>query len=259
MRPAVRSFVDMEGKTRAFWVLGLLLCIDLFLSVTYLFTYESSSQYLAGAFHLDHEKNIPSTYSAIKLVFAALAVFACISVDVKSKRARGLLSRPQLWLIIGSVLLLMGFDEYLTYHERLKSAIFELGIMAPGETTIAGYAWPWTVYGAAFVLFVGVPVAFLTRRAFSRHRCLFRLLLLAGVVFVAGAIGFENLRVYSIHFHGAMAANVLVILEETCEMVAVSLVVFVFMRYRGERLLELDPVEESLTVPSFAREEAAGS
>jgi hypothetical protein len=42
-------------------------------------------------------------------------------------------------------------------------------------------------------------------------------------------------------------------------MVAVSLVVFVFLRYRGERLLELESVDESLAVPSLTREGAAES
>jgi drug/metabolite transporter (DMT)-like permease len=249
----------MDPKMRALWVLGMLLCIDLLLSVTYLVTYEGSSSYLSGAFHLDHEKNIPSTYSALKLIFAGLAVFACISVDAKSRQRHSLLSRPQLWLVIGTILMLMGFDEYFTYHENLRSVLFDLEIMSPGETTIAGYAWPWTVYGGAFVLIVGVPVALFTRRAFSPHRNLFRLLLLAGAIFVIGALGFENLRVYSIHYQGAAVANLLVTLEETCEMVAVSLVIYVFLRYRGERLLELESVDESLAVPSLTREGAADS
>jgi hypothetical protein len=211
----------------------MLVCIDLLLAIVYVMTYESSSFFLSEAFHLDHEKNIPSTYSAAKLIFAGLVVFACISVDIKSKIYRGIVSAGQLWFVIGSILVMMGVDEYLTYHERLGQLLFDLGAMSAGETTIAGYAWPWTVYGAFFVLVVGAPLAFFTWRAFSRYRYLFHLLLLAGAVFVAGSIGFENLRVYSIHYHGSMAANLLVTLEETCEMAAVSLVIFVFLRYRG--------------------------
>ena len=249
----------MEPKRRALWVLVLLVAIDLMLAVTYVLTYESSSQLLSGAFHLDYEQNIPSTWSAAQLLFASFAVLACIPVDARSKLCRSSLPCWHLWLFIGSVLLLMAIDEYVTYHERLRSVIFSLGIMSPGEATIGGYAWPWTIYGAVFVLVVGVPAAIFSWQAFSRQRYLFHLLLLAGLVFVAGAIGFENLRVFSINYHGAMAANLLVTLEETCEMVAVSLVTFVFLRYRGERLLEKESVAESASVPIFTRKEAPGS
>lgn len=242
---------------RAVRVLILLVAVDLALTVIYLWTYEGSSRYLAEAFHLDHERNIPSTWSALQLLFAGLTVFACIPVDARARLVRGLLPRRYLWLAIGSLLALMGADEYFTYHENLRSIIFDLGMMSPGETTIAGYAWPWTVYGVAFVLLVGVPLAVLTWQAFARNRRLYYLLLFAGALFVTGAIGLENLRVYSIHYHGSAAANAMVTLEETFEMVAVSLVAYVFMCFRTGLLLKADAArgstESSMAAPMLAR------
>lgn len=258
MRIIVRYFRDMDPRARAVRVLALLVAVDLLLVATYLVTYEGSSRYLAGAFHLDHERNIPSTWSAIQLLFASIAAFACMPVDARANLFRGFAPARHLWMAIGALLLLMGLDEYLTYHENLKSIVFELGIMQPGETTIAGYAWPWTVYGAVFVVLVGVPAALLTRRAFRKHRYLYSLLLFAGIIFVAGAIGFENLRVYSIHYRGAAAANAMVTLEETFEMVAVSLVVFVFMRYRAERKREAEALGEPSTLRSLVGGRATG-
>jgi len=223
---------------RAARVLLLLLSFDMILSIIYLLTYEHSSSSLGAAFHLDFEHNVPSVYSSVKLLLAGVAALACVAVDRGGRAGRFLPSVPLLWLMIGAVLLLMGVDEYVSYHEGFRPLLNDIGILAPGEDTIAGYAWPWTVYGAAFSLAVGVPAALMTRRVFRPRPGLFRVLLAAGLVFVAGALGFENIRVYMVNYHEGLFANVLMIMEELCEMTAVSLVVYVFLRYRGERSRE---------------------
>jgi hypothetical protein len=238
MKSALRYFLNPALKTWAGRLLLLLVAIDLSLSLTYLLVLDNTSDALTAMFHLDFEENVPATYSAVKLIFAGLAVFACISVDRGRRFAGRLLSYRDMWLIIGMILVLMGVDEYNSYHEGFGKLLYDWGIVAQGKHTIAGYAWPWTVYGALFALAVGIPAALFTRKAFARHRYLFRLLLLAGFLFVAGALGFENIRVYLVSFHESIGANVFMVMEELCEMLAVSLVVFVFLRYREERLME---------------------
>lgn len=261
MRGAIRDTLSMEPKARALRVLKILVAVDLLLVLIYALTWHGDySHTLAKVFHLDQEWNIPSTWSALQLILAGAAVLACIPVESGSQLVRGLLPARYVWVAVGTLLMLMGVDEYLTWHENLKSIIFELGIMQPGETTIDGYAWPWTVYGVVFVIFVGIPLAVLTRRVLAGHPSLFRILLLAGAVFCLGALGLENLRVYSINYQEEAAANMLVILEETSEMIAVSLVVFVFMRYRAERQQELAPeaAEGRSTLRKLSESKATG-
>jgi hypothetical protein len=151
----------------------------------------------------------------------------------------------------------MGIDEYLAYHEGFGQLLYDWGIIAYGKNTIGGYAWPWTVYGATFALVVGIPAAVFTNRIFSRHRCLFYLLLIAGFIFVSGAIGFENIRVYLISYREGYGSNITMILEELCEMMAVSLVVFVFLRYRGERIAERASGGPELATQSYQNNEIA--
>lgn len=257
MRTANRYFHLPALRGRAGRGLLLLLSIDLLLAVTYLSLLDRSSDELTALFHLDFEKNIPAYYSALKLVFAGLAVFACAAVDGGRRFIGGRLPSSAVWLPIGAVLVLMGYDEYRAFHEGFGRMLYDVGIIAPGETTIAGYAWPWTVYGGAFALVVGAPAAYLTWKAFARQRYLFRLLLTAGLVFVAGALGFENIRVYMVNYHGEFGANILMVMEELCEMLAVSLAVFVFLRYREERLGEEESVSVEMPAAMTATEEPA--
>lgn len=250
MRSTIKKFQNPALKSWAGRWLLLLISIDLLLALAYLLMLDRSPDDLTALFHLDFEKNIPATYSTLKLTFAGLVVFGCAAVDRRMRFAGQLLSYRAMWLAIGTVLVLMGFDEYRSFHEGFGRALYDRGIIAQGETTIAGYAWPWTVYGGAFALAVGAPAAYFTWKAFGRYRYLFRLLLAAGLVFVAGALGFENIRVYMMNYHNDLGANVLMVMEELCEMLAVSLAVFVFLRYREERLGEM--AESVVEIPAQA-------
>lgn len=228
---------EIPLKTRAVHLFLLLIFIDVLLAVLYMLTVDYPNGQVTRLFHVDIEKNIPSTYSTLQLILAGIMVFLCIPVDNINPLSKRFTYRD-LWLIIGSVLVLMGIDEYISYHEGAGMLLYQLEIIAPDSDSIGGYAWPWTVYGAIFAVVVGVPLALYTYRAFSRYRYLFYLLFLSGVLFVAGAIGLEDFGVYLDTFHASEGANTTMMLEELFEMVAISMVVFIFMRYRGERLAE---------------------
>lgn len=244
-------------SNRAARILLALLLTDLALIIVYLMTYEHSAASVVSAFHLDFERNVPATYSAIKLVAAGAVALVCAVIDRHRHFKLAFAGYWMAWLAVGSLLILMGVDEYIAYHEGFGQELYDWGFIPNGSNTISGYAWPWTVYGAAFAVLIGIPLAILIWNILSDNRGLFRLLLLAGFLFVAGALGFENIRVYMVSYHEGLGANVLMVMEEFCEMAAVSLVVYVFLRYRAERLTEREKERVSFSRQAGSSEGAA--
>lgn len=243
MQPGITDFSTRtvagtsHQKTRAVYLLGLMLLIDALMILLYWIGLQNENDAVTRLFHVDIEKNVPSTYAAVKLFLAGFAAFFCIPVD--SERRFNRMTYRDVWLITGTVLILMSFDEFFSFHEKIDIWFYRLKIITD-EVPLGGYAWPWTILGAVFALVVGGFVAWLLYRVFAGRRWLFWLLALSGAVFVFAAIGVENYDYYSFVHRESAGTNFIMGLEELLEMVAVSLVTFVFLRYRGERLLEGD-------------------
>lgn len=232
---AYRRPADMlAGIDRtAVYALVLMLLLDISMILLYALTLDDPAA--ARYFHVDIEQNVPSTYSAIQLLLAGFAAYACIPVE--GDRRVGRITFRGAWVFIGTLLMLMAADEYLAIHERIDEMAFNLGITSQAMP-LGGYAWPWTVIGLLTVLVVGIPVAMLLYRVFEGHRHLYVLLFFAGAVFVAGAIGVEDLDSLLYFLYGGEGTNFLMGLEELMEMVAVSLTIFVLLQYRSDRLRE---------------------
>ncbi len=225
-----------EGMKRlAVAALLLFLAADVLMQVLFFKTYLSSNESLAWLFHLDREHNVPSIYSTLKLVLAAVAIYGCVKID--EKRQVGRMHLNHLWLILGTIVLFMAMDEFFAIHERADYFIWDLYLTWPALEQLGGYGWPWTVAGMVLVLVVGIPATYYTYRAFSNQRNLFFLLVLAGAMFIGAAIGLEDLGVYLDNFYAGEGTTAVMMLEEFLEMCSVTLVIFIFMRYRGVRTL----------------------
>lgn len=220
-------------RSRAVVLLAVMLALDGLILVLYLFTLDHPDESVTRLFHVDIEKNVPSSYSAIKLLLAGLAALACIAPDEGRRFTR--MTYRDVWIIFAIVLFLMGADEYFSFHEGFGDIFYQLKIITD-DIPLGGYAWPWTIIGGAVAAVVGIFGAYYTYSIFAGRRYLFYFLVLAGALFVTGSVGLENYGVYLDNFHASAGANTMMGVEELLEMASVSLAILVFLRYREERL-----------------------
>jgi hypothetical protein len=171
--------------------------------------------YLMGLiplFNLEAEANIPTLFSCVLLLGAALA---CL-LNRTGAHTRG---NRWLWLGLALIFLFMAVDEFAQLHEKTMLVSREFF----GGTGYFYYAW--VIPFGALALFVGIVyLRFLS--ALPRKTAL--LFITAGTMFVGGAIGFELLEA-PISERGAyqsMAYMALVTVEELLEMSSICLFIY---------------------------------
>jgi hypothetical protein len=221
------------AKSLAWHVFLFTVAIAVFLQLAFAVTFFYRPGPLTELFHLEIEKNIPSTYSALLLIAAALAAFSCMRSAPSERVGRSPVSYS--WATIGSLLLFMAADEYFSFHERVDLLLVKLGVLAPGKgLEMGGYGWAWIMVGLPFALAVGIPLLFWFNRVLSRDRYLFYLLVAAGFIFLLGAVGMEGVQVYWNRHNPGNPLTAAMMLEEFLEMLGASLALFALMRYRVE-------------------------
>jgi hypothetical protein len=174
-------------------------------------------------FHLDLEGNIPSYYSALQLLAAAvmLAVIAMLAFCERSFWRWH-------WTVLGAGFLFMSFDEMTSIHELL---------IAPLQPLTIGNSW--LFYAWVVPALIALPVFLLTYLPFlltlPRHFTL--LFLLSAVIFLGGSVGLEMIGGHIIALHGkinAAAYQTEVVVEEGMEMIGISLFIYTLVRYLAE-------------------------
>lgn len=184
-------------------------------------------------FDLDLENNVPTWFSSVTL-FLCAAVLEVIGKLARQRRGQN----TNYWFGIAAIFVLMSLDEMASIHEKLVQPCRNL-LHAKG---IFYYAW--VVPGVIFVVaFVGFTLHFLWRLS-RQTRCRF---ILAGLVYVSGALGMEMLAGNYEYAYGvnALALGLMTVVEETLEMLGTIL----FLR---ALLIKLEwmssPVEYAQTV-----------
>ncbi|PIV73412.1 MAG: hypothetical protein COW55_13100 [Rhodobacteraceae bacterium CG17_big_fil_post_rev_8_21_14_2_50_65_11] len=160
-------------------------------------------------FNPDREMNIFAWYNTALLLVNALLLLLAARVwrDSDPIIARGL-------HLLGWVFVLLSLDEMVSAHERIGR---ELSHFLAGEQIV----FAWIVPGTVFVLAVAAVVVPMLRRLPSR---LFRQMLLAGAIFVGGAVGLEGLGWYVTHVDGGWTFRFLMLtwVEESLEVAGLS-------------------------------------
>jgi hypothetical protein len=173
---------------------------------------ESLGYELVKLFWLDTEYNVPTLYQFAALALSALLMFVIAREAERPDRQR--------WYVLGSVFLLLAFDEGLRLHE-----------------TVADHSS--FTFGAAGVLFYAPLLLVLALwwlplylRFDSRTKVLFAL---AAVAYVGGAAGVESLSQY--FAAGTGKATPLYVLlataEETLEMLGIAILIYALLVYLG--------------------------
>ena len=215
---------------------------------------------LIPGFDLDREANFPNWYQSTTLF--CCSVFLSI-IAVVTKRRRG----PRLfqWGFLAFVFLMMSIDEEVSLHERLIEPLHN------GLHTSGFLLYAWVIPGMIFV--IGMAWAY-WRFLKDLPPTTRKLFLIAGIIYVGGAVGMEMVggEYRTLHgvenFHYAMLAN----LEEFLEMAGIIVFIYALLAYLGRLGTEVSvrpfakpgalspgktaPAEDSLAV-NFKDAEAA--
>ncbi len=175
---------------------------------------------LTALFDVDGERNVPSFFSFTIIMFAVgLLAYIAAHQPRGSKPHRGY------WVGLCAVFTFLAFDEGFELHER--AARFAAAWVHARELSV--YAWlvPYAIGCLAFLI---IYTRFL--KQLQREDKLN--ILLAGIVYVAGAAGAEiigALYVHVYHTENAIGYDIESAVEETLEMTGVILFVYALLRY----------------------------
>ncbi len=180
---------------------------------------------LVQLFDLRLEKNLPTAYSSLLLALAALVVFF-VAVRVRSRTD----AEYRHWGVLALVMLFLSFDEAAMLHERWSFLIREYY----RPTGILHDAWliPYLVLLVVFAIYFWPFVWKLPSDTRNRF-------ILAGAVFIGGAVGMEFVEGYYESYHGtwvdsryAFMAGV----EEISEMIGMTMFIDAALRHLDLRL-----------------------
>lgn len=176
---------------------------------------------------VDGEANIPAWYSSSLLLLCALLLAA---IAVAQKHQGG--SHVVHWLVLSLIFAFLSLDETAQLHELSIRPLQDLF----GLTGFLHYAWIIPA-GLCVALFVLGYLSFLARLP-ARTR---RLFLLAGAIFVGGAIGVEAVSGKHASLHGErnLTYHLIITVEELLEMAGVVIFIYALLDYISRQFAKL--------------------
>jgi hypothetical protein len=173
------------------------------------------------AFVMDSEGNVPAFFSSLLLLTSALLCFYIYRTHEPGRFRRH-------WLLLGMVFVFLSADELVRLHEKL---IYPMSLVL--DTTIDLY-YIWAIpYGIAALCFAAAYLPFLRhlpRRAGA-------LMVLAGALYVSGAIGMEIVGGTYFYNNGVrdVPHELAVTAEESLEMLGVCVFILSLLSYISAR------------------------
>lgn len=179
---------------------------------------------LVNLFSVDLENSIPTWFSA-QVLFLCAAVLYMIFVNRRNLTG----GFTRLWLGLALIFLAFSVDEIVSFHEGI------VGVTLHNAFNLSGILYfGWVIPAAAFILFFAVIYLRLFLNLPSRTR---RLFLLAGFVYVGGALGLELVGGYYFDLYGGenIVYAGITTLEEAMEMVGAVLFLYALVDYLNLR------------------------
>lgn len=180
---------------------------------------------LLAVFGLGAEQNVPTYFSTVLLLLCGV-MLGLIGIREMNEAGQDKLY----WFLLGLIFLFLSMDEMMMIHERLTEPVRAL----VGESYAPHYAWV-LPYGLLFVA-LGIGYFRFLLRLPRRTALLF---VLAGVLYVGGAIGLETMSGMVSREAGNVnvAYVVLQTIEEVLEMFGTVLFLYALADY-AERKFE---------------------
>lgn len=200
---------------------GVLLICNI--GVIYLkFSYSNAtSKILYDALSFNSEISLPTLYSTVLLLTAAFLLYIIYhGTRHNSSNTKKFISS---WLFLSLVFLFLTVDEAIAIHEKFTGIVRD-------KLQLSGLLYfGWVVpYSAFLLLFFIVIIPFLIKL----EKVTRNLFILSGAIFVSGAIGIELLEGKHHELYGRdFSFAVLYTIEESLEMIGVSIFIFALLRY----------------------------
>jgi uncharacterized membrane protein len=177
--------------------------------------------FFARRFNVDAEQTIPALYSASALLFCSI-LLAVIAYAKKVAGERYV--RP--WGALSIIFLYLSLDEAAMIHERM------IGPLRSALNTSGFLYFPWVIPGAIFVLICLLAfLPFLTHLPAKTRR----LFLIAGTIFVGGAICIEIFGAPYWELYGNEPKNMtyamIATVEEFLEMLGIVVFIYALLSY----------------------------
>lgn len=217
------------------WLLGLLSGLGLAVELAYARWRSPGLRPLLGFLSLSYEQNLPTWYASGLLLCCALVLVAI----ARDAALRGAPHRRH-WWGLAAAFFYLSMDEAVGLHEHLGGWLELDGVLY----------FSWVVPAGAAVLMFGLLYLPFLARLPARPRWRF---LIAGVLYVSGALGMELPLGYWTERHGNdnLVYALIDLVEESLELLGVSLFLVALVEYLGAR------VRVTLSAPE--RQESSGS
>jgi hypothetical protein len=176
---------------------------------------------LFARFDLDNEVSVPTWYSQLLFLGASILLFL-IAQQLRLENAKFV----RHWIILSCIFLYLSIDDGAMIHEGFNEPI-RIVLTQLGMTNIIDNAW---LYGAALIV-VPLGLSYL-RFLWSLDYVTRWRFIVAGLVFVMGAVGFEVIS----SGYGGFEYKMVIAIEEFLEMVGVVLFIRALFLYMARRM-----------------------
>ena len=209
-------------------IIGLLFLGNIFeRAITYWLNTKYNFDISPEYFHFDKESNFPSLYSGLALGFSSLllAIVATFERATATKYAKD-------WKLLSFIFLYLAIDEVCQIHEQFNS--LQKVIKAEGFLS-----FPWIIPASLLVI---VFLIKFRKFIFSLPAKIKTLFILAGTVYVLGAIGVEIVGGYLADSYGLESIYYLIvsITEELMEMFGVVIFINALLIYIKTKFSKLN-------------------
>jgi hypothetical protein len=175
---------------------------------------------LVPLFDLGTDSSVPTWYASITLLICSI-LLGIISMDKRKNKDRFTVH----WAVLSFIFLYLSIDEVARIHEVIGDTLGRFTGRTHGL-----FFFAWVIYGMAFVLVLVPPyVKFL----WHLPRKTMTLFILAGTIYVGGALGMEMINARYADFHGFrnLTYQLMTALEEFLEMSGIAIFIYALMSY----------------------------
>ena len=218
--------VSISIRKVAYWLFGSILVLNAFgpflRILMYFFDFEISYGFLR-LFDTAEEANVTSWFSSELLFIGAILVLMISRVKVHHSDPY---SRH--WSILAAIFFFLSLDELASIHEMsIKSLRNVFGVTGV-------FYFSWVIIAIPLVLLLGL---FFLRFVLSLPRSTRIQFIVAGTLFLTGAVGFEMLGGL---FHESSFYRFFVTVEETLENLGAGIFIISLLSYAGTNLKIVD-------------------
>ncbi|MEZ5912004.1 MAG: hypothetical protein R3D84_07095 [Paracoccaceae bacterium] len=183
---------------------------------------------LMKGINMDKEDSIPTWFNVT--ILAVNMLLLGVTYFVSRTRADGL---TRGWLSLTAIFAFLSLDEMVRIHERVGEVIHDK--WQPG----GAFGFAWVIPGSIAVVILGFAFLGFLRSLPPRTMWL---ILLAGAIYVGGAIGVEMIEAYVLDRTQSVGwFQTIVLLEEGMEMWGQALLCYTLLDYLGRQGATLKP------------------